>query len=219
MAFDPEIKEKVSQYINAHLGDEAWHQSYFDFITDPVLAQRLGEEFMATRHIYKYFEAMGADGWLQRAQVRLQVICYASIYEAVIHHLLFVDLATNEKIVALTRFPTMKRISIPADSMIALSKYLTHDGKDIVPMYEAVGRTDEAKVRFDKKVECAQTLGIVEEWLAQELVEFYEARNAIHIQAELRKNLGYAIDLSKRAYWRLKPFKEQIVAWQAHAAV
>lgn len=219
MAFDVETKEKVSRYINAHLGDESWHLAYFDFLTDKSLAQRLGEEFISTRHTYKYFEGMGAEGWLQRAQVRLQVLCYASIYEAVLHHVLFDDLAEHPSVVALTEFPTKKQISIPADSLAALAKHLQHDGKDIIPTFEAIGRTDETKVRFDKKAECAQSLGIIEDWLAAELIEFYEARNAIHIHAEIRKSMAYEIDLARRAYMRLQPFKDQLIAWQAKAAV
>ena len=219
MAFDAETKDKVSRYINAHLGDESWHLAYFDFLTDKSLAQRLGEEFISTRHTYKYFEGMGAQGWLQRAQVRLQVLCYASIYEAVLHHVLFDDLADNPSVIALTEFPTKKQISIPADSLAALAKHLKHDGKDIIPTFEAIGRTDETKVRFDKKAECAQSLGIIEDWLAAELIEFYEARNAIHIHAEIRKSMAYEIDLARRAYMRLQPFKDQLVAWQEKAAV
>jgi len=219
MAFDVETKDTVSHYINAHLGDESWHLAYFDFLTDKSLAQRLGEEFISTRHTYKYFEGMGAQGWLQRAQVRLQVLCYASIYEAVLHHVLFDDLAENPSVIALTEFPTKKQISIPAESLAVLSKHLKHDGKDIFPTFEAIGRTDETKVRFDKKAECALSLGIIEDWLAAELIEFYEARNAIHIHAEIRKSMAYEIDLARRAYMRLQPFKDQLIAWQAKAAV
>lgn len=219
MAFDAETKDKVARYVSAHIADEAWHFAYFDFLTDKALARRLGEEFISTRHTYKYFEGMGAEGWLKRAQVRLQVLCYASIFEAVIHHILFVDLAAEPQVIALTEFPTKKQISIPAASMAMLSKHLQHDGKQIIPTFEVIGKTDETKVRFDRKVECAQALGIVEDWLAAELIEFYEARNAIHIHAEIRKDLAYELDLAKRAYMRLNPFKDQIIAWQAKAAV
>ena len=218
MAFDAQTKEAVHRYITAHIGDEAWHVVYFDFLSDQALAKRLGEEFISVRHVYKYFEGMEAADWLLRAQVRLQVLCYASIYEAVIHHVLFCDLAGDPAVVALTEFPTKKQISIPTESMAILGKYLQHDGKAIIPTYEGIGKTDETKVRFDKKVECAQALGIVEAWLAEELVEFYEARNAIHIHAEIRKSMDYQLDLSKRAYMRLQPFKQQIVAWLAQRA-
>ena len=219
MAFDVDTKDKVSSYITAHLGDEFWHLSFFDFLSDKALARRLGEEFISTRHVYKYFEGMEAQDWLQRAQVRLQMLCYASIYEAVIHHILFVDLADNPSVVALTEFKTLKRISISLKKQAALDENLKHDGKSVIPTFEAISTTNESKVRFDKKVQCAQNLGIIEKLLAEELVEFYEARNAIHIHAEIRKGIEYEIGLSKRAYLRLQPFKEQLISWQARTTV
>lgn len=57
-------------------------------------------------------------------------------------------------------------------------------------------------------------MGIIEDWLKEELIEFYEARNSIHIHAEIRKSLNYELDLSRRSYMRLQPFKEQVEKWQ-----
>jgi hypothetical protein len=218
MAFDTNVKRAVDDYTRGHLQPEAWHLSYFDFINDVHLARRLGEEFMSARVIYKMLEGLGADDWLQRAQVRSQILSYASIYEASIHHILFVNLATEAEVLALTEFPMKKQISIPLASMKALESHLQHDGKRIIPTYEGMGRTEESKVRFDRKVECACSLGIVEPWLKDELVEFYEARNSIHIHAEIKKGLTYELGLSKRSYLRLQPFKEQIVQWQIQRA-
>jgi len=212
MAFDGGVKNQITAYIGAHLADEAWHVDYFDFVGAPTLAKRLGEEFISTRYLYKLLEGLEADGWLMRAQIRLQVMSYASIYEAVIHHVLFNRLSFEQDVISLTEFPTKKRVSIPAASLAELEKHLRHDGKKIIPTYEAVGRTDETKVRFDKKAECAAELGLIEHWLKDELIEFYEARNAIHIHAEIRKSLDYQLDLSKRAYLRMQPFKEQMSA-------
>ena len=162
----------------------------------------------------KFLRDLEADSWLLRSQIRLQVLSYASIYEAALHHILFEKLSTEPQVIALTEYQTKKPISIPSSSQSALEKHLKHDGKTIVPTYECLGRTDETKVRFDRKAECAYSLGIIEEWLKDELVEFYEARNAIHIHAEIRKGLNYEIDLSKQAYRRLQPFREQILNWQ-----
>ena len=106
-----------------------------------------------------------------------------------------------------------KQISIPSAKLDILNEHLEHDGKSIIPTYEGIGKTDETKVRFDRKAECAWSLGIIEEWLKDELVEFYEARNSIHIHAEIRKSLEYELDLSRRAYMRMQPFREQIVDW------
>ena len=43
-----------------------------------------------------------------------------------------------------------------------------------------------------------------------ELIRIYEIRNAIHIQAELKKQIEYHLLLSKIAYRRMQPFLEQI---------
>lgn len=212
MAFETSIQDQINAYIGAHVADEAWHIAYFDFVKEPNLEKRLGEEFISTRYIYKLLEGLKADEWLLRAQIRLQILSYASIYEAVIHHMLFDRLSTEPEVISLTEFPIKKLLSIPRESLAQLQKHLEHDGKQIIPTYEAVGKTDESKVRFDKKAECAAKLGLIEEWLKDELIEFYEARNAIHIHAEIRKSLTYQLDLSKRAYWRMQPFKEQVSA-------
>lgn len=214
MTFDKKTHDAIDSYVRAHIASEDWHLSYFNFISNAALAKRLGEEFMSARYIYKLMEGLEAKEWLLRAQIRMQVLSYASIYEAVLHHILFDNLATAPEVIRLTEFPMKKQISIPEASVAALLKHLKHDGKYIIPTYEGIGRTDESKVRFDRKAECAYELGIIEEWVKDELIEFYEARNAIHIHAEIRKSLEYELDLSKRSYRRLQPFKEQIVRWQ-----
>ena len=212
MALPESIKTEVLEYVAAHVADETWHYECFDYIDDPALAKRLGEEFISTRHIYKILESLSVDDWLLRSQIRIQVISYASIYEAALHHLLFTTFKDKPEVIALTEFPMKKSISIPREQLAVLSKTLRHDGKDIIPTYNGIGKTDESKVRFDKKAECAFSLGLIEDWLRDDLVEFYEARNAIHIHAEIRKSIDYQLDLSKRAYRRLQPFKDQIRA-------
>ncbi len=210
MAFAEETKLAINTYLDAHLADWNWHQERFDFITDTTLRDRLADEFISARYVYKLLEGLSADSWLLRAQIRLQVLSYASIYEAVIHHILFEDLSSSPDVQSLTEFKMKKVISIPAAKQSALNSALEHDGKKIIPTYEGIGKTDVTKVRFDRKAECAEKLGLIDEWLKDEVIEFYEARNSIHIHAEIRKSLDYQLDLSKRAYMRMEPFVEQI---------
>jgi hypothetical protein len=214
LAFEKTVRDSVDEYVRKHIAGEAWHAAYFDFINDRELASRLSDEFLSTRYIYKLLEGLEADGWLLRAQIRLQVLSYASIYEAVLHHLLFSTLRSDERVISLTEFPMKKVISIPAQNLAALKMHLSHDGKEIIPTYIGVGKTDDTKVRFDRKAECACEIGIIDEWLRDELIEFYEARNSIHIHAEIRKSLNYVLDLSRRSYLRLQPFRDQIIQWQ-----
>jgi hypothetical protein len=212
MAFDSETTKTIRSYVTAHIPDEQWHRDFFRFIRDPDLADRLGDEFLSVRFLYKVLEGLEAESWLLRAQIRLQVLSYASIYEAAIHHVLFGRLPSDPQVIQLTEFSTKKVVSIPHESQEFLEKHLVHDGKKIIPTYEAVGRTQETKVRFDRKAKCAFTLGFIEAWLRDELIEFYEARNSIHIHAEIRKSLKYQLDLSRRAYMRMEPFRDQVSA-------
>lgn len=214
MPFKEDVKDRVIDYITNHMADADWCKNFFNFITDENLAERLGEELFATRFMYKFFEGIGANGILKRMQIRNQIFAYASIYEAVIHHILFVDLASTPEVENIKKITIKKQISIPADKLNNLKKSLIHDGKEIIPTYDKEISIDETKIRFDVKANCACSLGIISTDLKEELIEFYNIRNSIHLHAEIRKDIDYEIRLSRDAYRRLQPFKNQITAWQ-----
>ncbi|WP_291163176.1 hypothetical protein [Gemmatimonas sp. UBA7669] len=212
MSFIPEVRLAVNQYVDAHLPSAAWYSRYFDFVADAELADRLSEEFRAARSVYKLLRGLDPTDWLQRAQVRMQVLQYASIYEAVIHHLLFDRFSDESSVRELVEFKVLKRISIPTAKLEMLRTALSHNGQEIIPTYQGIGRNDETKVRFDAKVDCAVRLGLLDVGLAAEIAQIYEARNAVHIHAELRKGLQYEIELARMAYRRMEPFRDQLVA-------
>lgn len=212
MPFDAQTKQAVIHYVTRDLADESWHIDFFRFISDAKLAQRLGEEFISTRCMYKMLEGLAVTKWMLRAQVRQQVMSYASIYEAVVHHLLFTVFVTDPKVMALKEQPGRKDVSIPAAKLALLQLHLSHGGKPIHITQDTMKKVKLTSIRFDKKAECAHALGLIDQNLMKELIEFYEARNAIHIHAEIRKSLKYQIDLSVRAYRRMEPFKDQIEA-------
>lgn len=214
MPFDKETAEKVRKYAGAHIADDTWHLSFFNFINHDVLAKRLGEEFLSTRFLYKILEGLEADAWLKRAQIRLQILSYASIYEAVLHHILFTELVEEDSVKALTRVQMKKEISIPTESLAILEKHLRHNGKNIIPTYEGLGRRKKTAIGFDEKAHCAFQFRIIDEKMRDELTAFYEYRNSIHIHAEIRKGINYELKLSMDSYRRLQPFKEQIMSWQ-----
>src|SRR5699024_3447096 len=111
-------------------------------------------------------------------------------------------------------------------------KLLFHDGKTIIPYFETLQKRDITKVRFDEKCIAAFQLGILTGIPEQndstadilpdikqiagmptfcaELIRIYEVRNAIHLHAELKKEIDYHLALSKIAYRRMQPFLNQI---------
>ena len=111
------------------------------------------------------------------------------------------------------------RISIPEEKQSVLQRELSHDGKIIVPFHYAKKKKEKPQVRFDDKCRTAERLGLIHRFvndegmeidLPSEIIEIYSYRNGIHIIAEQRKGISYELDLSKRAYRRMRPFVDQI---------
>ena len=207
MAFSKEIKDSIETYVNQHLPDEYWFENYFDYISDSQLSKRLSEEFKAIRYIYKILEGMQADDYLKIAQVRIQIIYYASIYEAILHHILFDLLKDKQEVKDLYLTENFKRISVSKEL-----DNLVHDGKKIFTMYKDWFTRDINQIRFEYKVDVAVQLSLINLNLGEELKKIYTLRNAIHLHAEIRKGIQYEIDMSLIAYRRMKIFREQIIA-------
>lgn len=196
-------------------GDIDWHVDYFGFIGDEGLRERIGQEFYAARFLYKMWEGLRIDErWAIQAQIQLQVQQYASIYEACIHHLLFVEAAGEPAVQRLTQYEALVERELPGHIRDRIKKLDSVDSDRIVGAVYATRNTQDSKVRFDSKVAAAVELGILDDALGREIVGYYTARNYIHIHAELRQNdFEWQIAFARDAYRRLLPFKEQVCAW------
>lgn len=205
MPFSIETKTEVNVYINKHLPDENWFDDFFDYIQDKSLSNRLAEEFKAIRYIYKFLEGMQADEWLKNAQIRIQIIYYASIYEGIIHYVLFDLFATDPIVLKLYETKTYKRISVSKEL-----DNLTHQGKKIYTTYDSITFKDIKQIRFEHKADAAYSLGLIDEILRDELKDIYALRNAIHLHAEIQRGISYEIEMSLMAYRRMQVFKLQV---------
>ena len=210
MPFNEINKEYVVKYCNNHLPSEEWFEENFDFIKDNVLRERLVTEFKNVRFMYKLFEGISAKDELLLAEVRLQILMYASIYEAVIHYLLFEVFKDWEEVKILTVHIIPKKISIPAAKLQRIEKELEHDGKEIVPFFYSVCKKEITAIRFDDKCKVAEQIGLIDSSLCNELIKIYEIRNGLHMHAEIRKQIEYELETSRIAYRRMKLFVEQI---------
>ncbi|MFC6860383.1 hypothetical protein [Zunongwangia atlantica] len=206
MPFQEEIKQEIQEYITKHLPEENWFEGFFDFIDDDKLRERLSEEFKAIRYIYKFFEGIQADDWLKNAQIRIQIFYYASIYEAIIHHILFELLANEPEVRKLFETKTYKKISVSKKL-----NELEHDGKKILTMYKTTVKREITTIRFEDKIDASVKLNLIDSNLGEELKEIYKLRNAIHLHAEIKKGIEYEVEMSKIAYRRMQIFREQII--------
>ena len=209
MAFSEELKLKVNEYINKHHPNEEWWRQYFDtpFVADTDLANRLVQEMMAIRSIYQLLEGLRVENKLLRAQAKIQIITYASVYEAVLHCVIFqTGLKDTSHVKNLLSQDKYVKRSLPEPY-----KNIVHCEENIYTMAKVEGRRDERYIKFEEILSVAKTLELIDDSLHNNLLELYNLRNAIHLQAEIKKGVVYELEISQKAHKLLKPFKRQII--------
>lgn len=219
MPLPKELKSEIEKYCNNHLAPDLWYENEFSVIQDANLKKRIIAEFKSIRFAYKLYEGIGAEGENLMFEVRNQILAYASIYEVVIENVIDTYYSDTPEFESLMYHEMPIRIDIPERKQYELQSALSHDGKTIVPYYFAKKKKEKAKVRFDEKCRTAEKLGLIHKYvnesgeeidLPAEIIEIYSYRNGIHILAEQRKGITYELDLSKKAYRRMRPFIDQI---------
>ena len=213
------IKLEIYKYCNNYLPDAQWYENEIDFIEDINLKKTIIEEFKGIRFAYKLYEGLEAKDENLIFQIRHQIFAYATIYEAIIHYILYTYYSDTKEFHDLQYHECPAKISIPADKLNKLNKELIHNGDTIIPYHIQERKKDETQVRFDDKCKTAEKLGLIHNIktsngrivnLADDIVEIYSYRNAIHLIAEQRKGITYELELSEKAYKRMRPFIAQI---------
>ncbi|QBE96763.1 hypothetical protein PMF13cell1_02310 [Blautia producta] len=219
MAFSEKLKSEIELYCNNHLATDSWYENEFSFIQDMELKNRIIAEFKAIRFAYKLYEGIEATQENLIFEVRNQILAYASIYEAVIENVLSTYYSNTTEFDSLMHHVVPIKISIPENMQHILQEALSHDGKIIVPFYYDRKKKEKPQVRFDDKCRTAESLGLIHKFLnnygvevdlPSEIIEIYSYRNGIHIIAEQRKGINYELELSKKAYRRMRPFIDQL---------
>ncbi|MEE1034000.1 MAG: hypothetical protein U0L06_05490, partial [Agathobacter sp.] len=186
---------------------------------DIELKKRIIAEFKAIRFAYKLYEGIEASDENLMFEVRNQILAYASIYEAVIENVLNTYYSNTDEFDSLIHHTIPIKVSIPQNKQNILQDILSHDGKEIVPFYYARKEKEKPQIRFDDKCRTAEKIGLIHKFfntdgeevdLPSEIIEIYSYRNGIHIIAEKRKGINYELELSRKAYRRMRPFIDQL---------
>lgn len=112
MALSKEKIAEVVRYCNRDLvpdidfsPDEKYHNewfiSYFSFLQNQQVEEQLGDAFYQARFMYKLMNALNLSLAKQRGIVKIQIVQYASICEAVL------DLAINRFLKRLQRMSSL----------------------------------------------------------------------------------------------------------------
>lgn len=219
MPLNKETINEVCSYCENHLPNKSWYEERFDFIEDEDFKERIIKEFIGIRFAYKLYEGINASDENLRFEIRNQIFAYASIYEAIIHFVIYEYYSDTEEFHRLTHNNAIAKISIPNDKKDILKDVLKHNDYDILTYCIKERKKDTTSIRFDDKCKTAYKLGLIHNFknndgkeidFVSEIIKIYAYRNAIHLVAEQRKGIKYELDISKLAYRRLLPFIDQI---------
>ncbi len=99
---------------------------------------------------------------------------------------------------------------IPNKKIEKLRNELIHDGKEILTYYKDKKTVDKTKIRYDQKVNACYKLRLIDLQLKEDLIKLYEYRNTVHLEAELKKNLDYNLEMGFLAYRRVEGLSIQL---------
>jgi hypothetical protein len=202
MAMKLDEQQKVLDYCDQHLAKRGWFYQQFDFIEDKALAKRLALEFYSARYIYKLGEALAVRGERMHAHNKFQIMQYASIYEAIITHLLWTKYADTEPVKRISNHQTYKPINDLPTNVRLLE---TPDERLAICAYRKEATTVHA-IKFNDKVDAAVEVGFVHRRLGTEISEFFRLRNGMHLENAVNKQIQYELEQALLAYRRMQPF-------------
>lgn len=208
MPLEEALRASIDAYCKRDLdGDLQWHVDQFSSISDLELRKRLGRAFYSARYIGKLMEALRASGDEIHPFVKFQIMQYASIYEAVISHLLWTKYETHPEVVVMETHKTYKKVH-------ALSNMtgITYGEEQLFTCVQRDEKTRRTSIAFRDKVDCAVRIGFVEAAYADDIKRIYQLRNLAHIETEAEKRVEVELAQAKQSYWRIKPFLEKITA-------
>ncbi len=206
MPLEQEIRNAIEAYCRRDLpGDLQWHIDQFGFVADVELRKRLGRAFYAARYMGKLMEATYASGDAVHAFVKFQIMQYASIYEAVISHLLWSVYSAHAEVAALQTHKSYKPVSA-----LGSNTQMTYGSEPVFQCVYRDTKTPKNSIPFRDKVDCAVRIGFVEAAFAGDIKRTYELRNLAHIETEAEKQIEVEIEQSRQAFWRMKPFLDRI---------
>lgn len=207
MSLEKTLRDQIHLYCSKDLpGDLNWHIQQFVFIDDIELRERLGRAFYAARYMSKLMEALYVQDNELHSFIKFQVMQYASIYEAVITHLLWNKFKDHKEVVALQTHKAYK----PVCALANLTTIKYGDEQIYTCVYKDE-KTPKNSIPFSDKVDCCVRIGFIDAAYAEDIKNIYTLRNLAHIETEAKKQIELEIEHAKLGYWRMQPFLDTIV--------
>lgn len=188
---------RVLQYCEKHIEPEGWFRTQVQYVTDALLVEEMNLAFYSARHMEKLGEALAVKDEKRHPHLKFQIVQYASIYEAIIVHLLFNRYKDHEAVKKIRAEKEYVKISDVSKAV------MDNEGDHLVFCKKKIVERDPIHIRFENKLKVAEKIGLVLPALRPELLSLYKTRNAVHLEAAARNSVTYEAKQATIAYRRL----------------
>lgn len=202
MPLNKEDRENVLRYCDRDVPTAAQVAGLFDFVVDAALKDALTREYQAARYIYKLQEALNVSDEKLAAHAKFQIVQFASIYEAIIVHILWSRYPESPEVRNIEFYKALRKIAqFPKNIEVK-----TPEGLEVHLCIEAELKNTRHSIKFDDKVDAAVAIGFIDPALGEEIKEIFKIRNGVHIENAVKNEIAYEIGQAQLAYWRMIPF-------------
>jgi len=207
MPLDAQLINAVADYYHRDIGTYTSHIRQFDFIDDKLLRERLAQEFYIARYAAKLQEALAFDenSFELLGHLKLQIIQYAGIYEAVISYLLLNQFPTHPAVNQLGKKKEYRKV----DAMAA-STHIQHNGEEVFLCRQAQGQEPWIKIKFEDKLNAAREIGFINDAVSTIILETYKLRHSVHIEKAVQDAIQIELEQCRQAYFTLQEFTAEI---------
>lgn len=195
--FGQELIDSIARFAKKDIKTaEQLEHNEFKHVVDQELRQALAETLYGARWLYKLGLASLANGNEQSAHVRVQVIDYASICEALLADMIEQGYA-NQRLLGeqCNYFDTRKRNKM----------------RWSIPPKASIHSTT-----FEWRIIVAHDSKIIDSSLANELHRIRDQRNTVHLTLKIREGVAYYVGMAKRAHKAMHQLIVQSQKWAAH---
>jgi hypothetical protein len=208
----PDITQ-YAKYINwfckQDIDTHTSHLKLFDFIDDDALKTRIAKEFYVARYMSK-LQYVFRFTWNQESFelfgcLKLQIVQYGGIFEAIISHFLEKKYFDDDAVKKITQGKGYKKID-------GLSNGVTvkQGDRELFLCFKDTEPNRWESIKFESKLKAAVTIGLMSEKIKVAVLEIYNLRNSVHIQAAAKKAIEFEIEHCRSALYTLLDFLEEI---------
>lgn len=172
-----------------------WFVDQFEFLGDPKLAKHLGEAFYQARFAYGLKEALNLSKAKYYGLVKLQILLYVPICEAMLDHMIKKYLHSDQDYEELITYKEYKdRDNLTSEELVLIWRPKNDNNapqnsvkdQDVHLCSVVKGKGDVRFVSSDRKADLACKKGLISNATKEKYLEMYDIRNNVHIM---------------RAYW------------------